>query len=175
VSAGGWVRRWALWTTTCPISGNSSSPAYCQPVCPLWCMSFLVPCLLFSFFVCFFMVGVVLSRDYADLSQGWLWEYRVSLICSPVGLHLPSRFGGLELASGGTGALLVSSCNVVWRSFVQAGDSGCRFCFCVFFSVLCGSSVSARFLIYGSHAVCFLPLVTILDPPLFAFLYELKN
>jgi hypothetical protein len=33
-----------------------------------------------------------------------------------------------------------------------------------FFSAKCGSSVSAKFLIYGAHAVCFLPLVTILDP-----------
>jgi hypothetical protein len=32
-----------------------------------------------------------------------------------------------------------------------------------FFSAKCGSSLSARFLIYGVHAICFLPLVTILD------------
>jgi hypothetical protein len=31
VSPGGWVRRWALWTAICPISGSSSSLAYCQP------------------------------------------------------------------------------------------------------------------------------------------------
>jgi hypothetical protein len=35
---------------------------------------------------------------------------------------LPSR---LELASGGTGALLFSQCNVAWRSFIEAGGSGC--------------------------------------------------
>jgi hypothetical protein len=34
-----------------------------------------------------------------------------------------------------------------------------------FFSAKCGSSVSAKFLIYGAHAVCFLPLVAILDSP----------
>jgi hypothetical protein len=34
-----------------------------------------------------------LSRGYAGLSQGWLWQYHVSLTCSPVGLHLPSRLG----------------------------------------------------------------------------------
>jgi hypothetical protein len=34
---------------------------------------------------------------------------------------------------------------------------------CVF-SAKCGSSISARFLIYGAHAACFLPLVGILDP-----------
>jgi hypothetical protein len=39
--------------------------------------------------------------------------------------------------SGGAGALLVSQCNVAWRSFVWAGDSGCqRFAFSwCFFSV----------------------------------------
>jgi hypothetical protein len=38
------------------------------------------------------------------------------------------------------------------------------------FSANCGSSVTSQFLIYGAHSVCFLPLVTILDPhtnPLF--------
>jgi hypothetical protein len=30
---------------------------------------------------------------YAGLSQGWLWGYHMPLICSPVGLHLPSRLG----------------------------------------------------------------------------------
>jgi hypothetical protein len=33
-----------------------------------------------------------------------------------------------------------------------------------FFSAKYGSSISARFLINGVHSVCFLPLVTILDP-----------
>jgi hypothetical protein len=28
---------------------------------------------------------------------------------------------------------------------------------------MCDASISARFLIYGTHTVCFLPLVTILD------------
>jgi hypothetical protein len=34
-----------------------------------------------------------------------------------------------------------------------------------FFSVKCGSSISAKFLICGAHAVCFCPLVAMLDPP----------
>jgi hypothetical protein len=34
-----------------------------------------------------------------------------------------------------------------------------------FFSANCDSSISARFLIYRVPTVCFLPLVTILDPP----------
>jgi hypothetical protein len=37
--------------------------------------------------------------------------------------------------------------------------------FGAFFSAKCGSSVSARFLIYGAHVVCFCTLVTILDTP----------
>jgi hypothetical protein len=59
----------------------------------------------------------------------------------------------------------ISQCNVTWRSFVQAGGSGCKsFTYSWwFFSAKCGSRVSARFLIYGSRAVCFLPLVAILD------------
>jgi hypothetical protein len=32
------------------------------------------------------------------------------------------------------------------------------------FFLLCGSSVSAKFLIYGAHAICFCILVAILDP-----------
>jgi hypothetical protein len=33
---------------------------------------------------------------------------------------------GLELVSGGTGALLLSQCNMAWGSFVWAGGSGCQ-------------------------------------------------
>jgi hypothetical protein len=36
-----------------------------------------------------------------------------------------------------------------------------------FFSAKCGFSVSARFLIYIAHVVCFLPLVATLDPLLY--------
>jgi hypothetical protein len=28
-----WLRRWALWTATCPISGSGLSPARCQRFC----------------------------------------------------------------------------------------------------------------------------------------------
>jgi hypothetical protein len=38
-----------------------------------------------------------------------------------------------------------------------------------FFFYKCDSSISARFLIYGAHAVCFFPLVTILDPSVLGF------
>jgi hypothetical protein len=42
----------------------------------------------------------------------------VLLICSPVGLHLLTRFGAVV-------ALLFSQYNVAWRSFVWAWGSGC--------------------------------------------------
>jgi hypothetical protein len=44
--------------------------------------------------------------------------------CLPVGL--PNVFqAGLDPVSGGIGALLFFHCSMVWRSFVQAGVSGC--------------------------------------------------
>jgi hypothetical protein len=48
---------------------------------------------LFVYYSVFFLQGVGQSvcGGYADLSQGWLWEYHMLLICSPVGLHFPSR------------------------------------------------------------------------------------
>jgi hypothetical protein len=73
---------------------------------------------------------------------------------------------GLELASSGAEVLLFSQCNVMWRSFVQAGGLGCQsFASWWVFSAMCGCSVSAIFLICRAQAVCFLPLVAILDPP----------
>jgi hypothetical protein len=79
----------------------------------------------------------------------------------------------LELASGGAGTLLVSLCNVMWRSFVWAGGLGCQFFASSwwFVSAKCDSSISARLLICGAHSVCFLPLVTIFDLLLLFILY----
>jgi hypothetical protein len=61
--------------------------------CPLCYVSFFSSCLLFSFFSFFPGQGSVCPGGYADLAQGCLWEYHVLLICSPGGLHLPSRVG----------------------------------------------------------------------------------
>jgi hypothetical protein len=145
------LRRWALWTAMCPISSSDLSPALCWPVwlsslcllkvhveissllLPLsrvhsehpassaaW--SFSVP--YYSGFLGRGLGGSVCPGGYAGLSQRKLWEYRVPLICSPFGLLYVSQ-AGLELASGGAGALLFSQCNMALRSFVWAGDSGC--------------------------------------------------
>jgi hypothetical protein len=72
---------------------------------------------------------------------------------------------GLELASGGVGALLFSQSNVE-KVYMGWGLRVLEFWFFVFFfSAKCGSSISAKFLIYGAYAVCFLPVLAILDSP----------
>jgi hypothetical protein len=189
VSPGGWVRRGTLCAAICPISGSGSSATYCQPATvagsvfwelawraapprfssalkaprPLCCMFFSPPCLLFSFF--FFLQGrgqsvqgakLVYPRGGCRDTAGHLFAHL--LVCVSQ--------AGLEPISGCTGALLLSQCNVAWKRFAQAKGLGCRsFAYSWWsFSAKCGSSVSERFLIYGAHGVCFLPLVAILDP-----------
>jgi hypothetical protein len=121
------------------------------------------PCLLFSFF--FFLQGrgqsvqgakLVYPRGGCRDTAGHLFAHL--LVCVSQ--------AGLEPISGCTGALLLSQCNVAWKRFAQAKGLGCRsFAYSWWsFSAKCGSSVSERFLIYGAHGVCFLPLVAILDP-----------
>jgi hypothetical protein len=52
------------------------------------------------------------------------------------------------------------------EAFYGSGCQSFDFSWC-FFSVKCGSSVSARFLIYRAHTVCFCTLVAILDHSLY--------
>jgi hypothetical protein len=104
----------------------------------------------------FFMVGVYSVQGLCWFIPGVAVGILVLLICSPVGLLDVSQ-EGLELASCGMGSLLFSQCNAVWRSFVQAVGSRCRradssWCF---FPAKVGCSVSEKFLIYGTHIVCF--------------------
>jgi hypothetical protein len=62
-------------------------PVHLQHPTPSVACSFSVPCLLFGFCCCccccFAGQEVNLSRGYAFLSQGWLWEYHMML-----GAHL---------------------------------------------------------------------------------------
>jgi hypothetical protein len=114
-----------LWTAICPISGSGLSPARCQPFClsslcllnvPVEISSLpLSPSLVhlqhpapllhvpFQFLVYYSVFlwgrGSVCPGGYAGLSKGWLWEYHMMLICSPVGLLGVSQ-AGLEMASG---------------------------------------------------------------------------
>jgi hypothetical protein len=82
----------------------------------LWCALSTLPPLLhvsFQFFAYYSVLGFlggqgsVCPGGYSGLSQEWLWEYHLSLICSPVGLLDVSQ-AGLELASGTAEALLFS-------------------------------------------------------------------
>jgi hypothetical protein len=123
-------------------------------------MSFSVPYLLLSFLF-FCGAGVSLSRAYASLSQGWLWG-----VARAAWSASPKQIWNQQLAAQEPSWFL----SLMWQGFnVRASGSRCQ-CFASpwwFFSAKCGSSVSARVLIYGSHSVCFLPLVTILDFPQF--------
>jgi hypothetical protein len=130
---------------------------------PLCCMSFSVSCLLSNFF----LKGV--GQTVQEIMLVYFSSSYGNTACC-LFAHLLVRVfqADLELVSRGAGLLLFSQCNVAWRSFVQAGGLWC-WSFASswrFFSAKCGSSISARFLIYGTHAVCFLSLVTVLDPPL---------
>jgi hypothetical protein len=111
-----WLRRWALWTAIWLISGSILSATHYWPFCLsslcllkvhieisscsfplLLCTPSTLPplCVPFQFLIYFIFwgPGVSLSRSYAGLSQGYMWEYCMLLICSLVGLGLPSRFG----------------------------------------------------------------------------------
>jgi hypothetical protein len=142
-----------LWTTICLISGSSISPTHCQPVClsslcllkvcteimslpfppslvpsehpdPSVTCLFSVPCLLFHFFAFIFAGG--------GQSVQWSMLVYPRGSCGNTACHLFALLlvhisqADLALSSGSAGALLFSQCNVVWRSFVQVGGSGCQ-------------------------------------------------
>jgi hypothetical protein len=73
---------------------------------PLCYMSFLLLLLIIQFFLSLFSLGggSVCPGGYADLAQGCLWEYHVSLsspcgpwLGTPCGLHLPKPSGHCHL------------------------------------------------------------------------------
>jgi hypothetical protein len=150
---------------------SSSLPFSPSPVClehpvPFAACSFAVSCLLFSS-ICLFLL--IFLWGGGQSAQGLCWcipgvagGILCDAWCSPDGMPNVSQ-AGLELVSDGTGASCLLS--VTWHSealyglAVQSFDSS--WCF---FSARCGSSISAKFLIYGDPTVCFCTLVTILDP-----------
>jgi hypothetical protein len=136
----------------------------------LWCVQCTLPPLLhvpFQFLV-YYSVVVVVFWGRGQSVQGAMLVYPRSscwnTICH-LFAHLLVRISqaGLEPVSGGAGALLFSQCKVAWRSFVWARGTGCLSFASSwwFFSAKCGSSISGKFLIYGAHGVCFLPLASI--------------
>jgi hypothetical protein len=107
--------------TSLPFSGVLRAPH------TLCCMFLFSSLFIIQFcFVFFVGQGSVCPGGYAGLSRGrvCVWEYCMPFICSLVGLPNVSQ-AGLEPVSGSAGALLFSQCNVVWRSFVWPGTSGC--------------------------------------------------
>jgi hypothetical protein len=137
-----------------PFSSVLSAP------CPFCCMFLFSSLFIIQFF---FLTGQRQSVQGTMLvyPKGSCGNTHISC-CLFAHLLVCVSQAGLELASGGTGALLFSQCNVAWRSFVQARGSEC-WCFAsswwFFFCQVCLQQISANFLIYGAHAVCFLPLV----------------
>jgi hypothetical protein len=73
-------------------SGRDSPPPSVLWAPFLLCYVSLLFLLLIIQFLFFPRVGVCLSRVYADLVQGCLWEYRIPL-SSPCGPHLPKPSG----------------------------------------------------------------------------------
>jgi hypothetical protein len=141
----------------CPFSflQNSRCPTLFER-CPFW--------LLVYYSVFFAGWGSVCPGGYAGLSQGWLWEYHVLFICSPVVLHLPSRLGASVWWRRSLPGFFVY--HGVWKLCVGWVFLCVRVLpFLGGFPARCVSSISARFLLYGAHTICFLLLVTILEPP----------
>jgi hypothetical protein len=132
---------------------------------------------LFSFFRCLFIIQFVFFFSSLGggqsvygacwLSQGCLSEYCMLLICSPGGLHLPSRLGAgiwqhrslpsfwfLCLTWGGEAMRGLG----VWRCQSFASPWW-------FFLPGISPAISPRFY-FRKHAFCFIPVVTILESPL---------
>jgi hypothetical protein len=190
-----WLRRWALCTTTWPISGSGLSPTCCQPFClfsicllkvqaeisflllpsfsgmlsatPSLCCVLVFSSLYIVQFVFFFFASGGQSAQGAMLvyPSGGWGKATWSLVLTCWSAKCLPSRFGAMF--GGTAAFLVSQCNVAWRSFSQARGSGCQsFDFsCSFISAKCGSSISARFWSLRAHPVCCCALVAILDPP----------
>jgi hypothetical protein len=107
---------------------RSEHPASCAPC------SFSVPCLFFFFFFLWDMgqsvQGAMLVYPRGSCGDTTCCLFAHLLVCISQ--------TGLEPASGGTGALLFSQGNMVWRCFAQAGGLRCQsfafsWCFCFFF------------------------------------------
>jgi hypothetical protein len=140
------------------------SPVCFQQLCPLCCVLIFSSLFIFQVFFC---VGGGQSAQGIMLVYprgGWGSTTWCLVLIHLVYRMSPKHVWSQQLTA--VAAHLFSHCNVVWRSFLWVRSSGCQsfdspWCF---ISTKCGSSVSARFLIHGAHAVCFFTLVAILDP-----------
>jgi hypothetical protein len=85
--------KFAWRSTSCPSPLLWCTQSTPSPLCCVFLFRSLFIIQFVCLFVCFAGWGSVCPGGYAGLSQGQLQEYCILLICSPVGLHLPSRFG----------------------------------------------------------------------------------
>jgi hypothetical protein len=118
-------------------------------------------------FICFCAAGVRLSSGLCWFIPGVAVEIPCATYLLTCWSASPKHFWSWHLAPWEPSCFL----SVTWYGEVLLGWDFRLSEFCFFlmlFSAKCGSSVSAKFLIYGAHTVCFLHLVTILDPlPMF--------
>jgi hypothetical protein len=145
------------------------------------CTQSTLPPLLGVLFSCLFIIQVVFPfcRAGVSLSRGLCWfipgvAVRVPraaylLTCWPASpRQVWSWCWQCRSPRGFSAQRGVENLCVGWGF----GSQGCASSWW-FFCAKCGSSISARFLIYGAHAICFLPLVSILDPPSHVWLFTL--
>jgi hypothetical protein len=161
----------SMFTETLPRDQLLPPPSFSSVLTahhPLCCVLVFSSLFIVQFFLlCFFFLhegGISLPRGLCWFIPEVAGGIPCDTWCSPVDLPNVTQ-AGLEPASDDMGTLLFSQCNVACRSFPWTRGSGCQsfdssWCF---ISTKCGSSVSAIFLIYGAHAVCFCALVNILD------------
>jgi hypothetical protein len=144
---------------TCSSAPCPSPPSLVHSVhLALCCVSFSVPCLLFSF--CFCGVGgQSVHRAMLVYPRGscgnTIWRlFAHLLVC------ISKQVWSQCLVAWEPSCFL----SVMWcaEALYVLGVQGVVPLF-FFFSTKCGSRVSGKIFIYGAHAVCFHPLVTILD------------
>jgi hypothetical protein len=152
----------SLWgSLPLPLSLESSRCPTLFSMCPF---QFLV-------FILFFFWAVV------RLSRGLHWFIPVVAVRIPCATYLltcwsvsPMQVRIWCLAAQEPSLFLC----ITWHGEVMCagGPVVSEFCFVlVVFPARCVSSISARFLLYGSHTICFLFLVAILETPLMSHLY----
>jgi hypothetical protein len=137
----------------------------------LWCTQCTLPpllCVPFQFFVIYLFIyfcgaGVSLSRRLCWFILGvavGIPRTAYLLTCCSAS---PKRVWSWRLAAWESSCFL----SVMWwgEALCGLGVQGVKVLLILggFFSAQCVSSVSAKFLIYRVNAICFLPLVTILD------------
>jgi hypothetical protein len=188
-----WLRRWALWSSTCPTSGNGLSPICCQPSClsghlftdsshkdmllapPRFSSALSVfppPLLCCSFqFVVYCSVFVFVAGGQSAQGpvlvypeDGWGNTAWCLVLTCLICWMSSKQVWSQHLAA--VAALLFSQ-DVTWYGEAFHGLEvqfwSFDFPWCFIFSK-CGSSISVGFLIHRAHTVCFCTLVTILDP-----------